>query len=546
MTPVEKKSRSAHETRAVHSTITAAPMADDDGSLEELTCPITNEVFLDPVLCVGDGMTYERVAAERWFKAHASSPMTGAPLDVPAGVTLVDNHVVRKQAAALLERRPDLKPTGAWHARDAVDDGATAEEPTAAEEPSAPPLPSSLGAPASSSSRSTSDASAPPTESAILTGSHRGGLRAFTLTNRAYACPERDARWENAGVASGAAFVASSADGSLLMSGAQNSSAVSMWRPARHVGEPAPAPVTARLRDWSLCGAVDPRGEWCAAAGRGKKLELWRVSDPGVSDALSITAADAMEADGDAPWHKDFVTCMTNLGDGAKLVYGGDDWTLRAWDVGAKRGGAGVVVGECSAGVTSVVSTGDGNVTIAGTDDGETHAFDARAGPDPVFSTFRKATRDRVVDTLDVERHGRVTCVAVAEDGARWAASGTGEGVKLYEPRMSWRETVASGGDASGLRCTAMATTRGGATSPSRLAIATEDGTVAAFDVVASAASGLAIERKFTIQPQGAPRATSLCAFAPAPPGDTVVGPLGDAGGGAQPRARSWFRTLFG
>ena len=46
-----------HETRAVHSTIAAAPMADDDGSLEELTCPITNEVFLDPVLCVGDGMT---------------------------------------------------------------------------------------------------------------------------------------------------------------------------------------------------------------------------------------------------------------------------------------------------------------------------------------------------------------------------------------------------------------------------------------------------------------------------------------------------------
>ena len=433
-----------HE-RAVHSTIAAAPMADDDGSLEELTCPITNEVFLDPVLCVGDGMTYERVAAERWFKAHSTSPMTGEQLDVPGGVTLVDNHVVRKQAAALLERRPDLKPTGAWHARDAVDDGA------AAEEPSAPPLPSSLGAPASSSSRSTSDASAPPTESAILTGSHRGGLRAFTLTNRAYACPERDARWENAGVASGAAFVASAPT-------ARCSCPALKTRPRCPCGgrrarrRAAPAPVTARLRDWSLCGAVDPRGEWCAAAGRGKKLELWRVSipeGPGVS-AVSITAADAAEADGDAPWHKDFVTCMTNLGDGAKLVYGGDDWTLRAWDVGAKRGGAGVVVGECSAGVTSVVSTGDGNVTIAGTDDGETHAFDARAGPEPVFSTFRKATRDRVVDTLDVERHGRVTCVAVAEDGARWAASGTGEGVKLYEPRMSWRETFASGGDASG------------------------------------------------------------------------------------------------
>ena len=535
-----------HETRAVHSTIAAAPMADDDGSLEELTCPITNEVFLDPVLCVGDGMTYERVAAERWFKAHSTSPMTGEQLDVPGGVTLVDNHVVRKQAAALLERRPDLKPIGMWHAGDAVDDGA------AAEEPSAPPLSSSsFGEPAASSSShlSSSDAFAPPTsQSAILTGSHRGGMRAFTLTNRAYACPERDARWENVGVASGAAFVAASADGSLLMSGAQNSSAVSMWRPARHVGEPTPAPVTARLRDWSLCGAVDPRGEWCAAAGRGKKLELWRVSipeGPGVS-AVSITAADAAEADGDAPWHKDFVTCMTNLGfDGAKLVYGGDDWRLRTWDIGAKRGGAGGVVGECSAGVTSVVSSKDGNVIVAGTDDGETHAFDTRAGPDPVFSTFKNLTRDRVVDTLDVaQRHGPVTCIAVAEDGRLWAASGAGEGVKLYEPRMSWRETVcADGGDASvGLRCTAMAPLRG--VSPSCLAIATEDGTVAAFDV-ASAASGLTIERKFTIQPPGAPKVTSLCAFAPTPLAPAVR-PGANTGGGGQPRARSWFRTIFG
>ena len=125
-----------------------------------------------------------------------------------------------------------------------------------------------------------------------------------------------------------------------------------------------------------------------------------------------------MNADGDAPWHKDFVTCMTNLGgDGAKLVYGGDDWTLRVWDIGAKRGGAGVVVGRCSAGVTSVSTSRDGNFMIAGTDDGETHAFDVRAGSDPVFSTSRNMTRGRVVDTLDAERHGRVTCVAVADDG---------------------------------------------------------------------------------------------------------------------------------
>ena len=528
----------------------AAPMVgDDDGDgLEELTCPITNEVFLDPVLCVGDGMTYERVAATRWFSSHSTSPMTGERLDVPSGVTLVDNHVVRKQAAALLERRPDLTPSGMWHAGP---DAAPNDGAEGAETPSAPPLSSSFDSRASSSvqvSRPPSeDASAPPTElsSAILTGSHRGGMRAFTLTNRTYPCPERDGRWENVGVASGATFVASSADGSLLMSGASNSSSVSMWRPPRHVGEPSPAPCTARLRDWSLCGAVDPRGEWCAAAGRGKKLELWRVSipDPGVT-SIAITAAETMNADGDAPWHKDFVTCMTNLGgDGAKLVYGGDDWTLRVWDIGAKRGGAGVVVGRCSAGVTSVATSTDGNFIIAGTDDGETHAFDVRAGSDPVFSTSRNMTRGRVVDTLDAERHGRVTCVAVADDGATWAASGSGDGIKLYDPKMSWRETVYSdtSGDAGGLlRCTAMAPLRG-VSSGGCLAIATEDGTVAAFDV----RDGGWMERKFTVQPPGSPRVTSLCAFAPVPLVPAVRLGAG-AGGGGQPRARTWFSSLFG
>ena len=181
---------------------------------------------------------------------------------------------------------------------------------------------------------------------------------------------------------------------------------------------------------------------------------------------------------------------------------------------------------------------------IAGTDDGETHAFDVRAGSDPVFSTSRNMTRGRVVDTLDAERHGRVTCVAVADDGATWAASGSGDGIKLYDPKMSWRETVCSdtSGDANGglLRCTAMAPLRG-VSSGGCLAIATEDGTVAAFDV----RDGGWMERKFTVQPPGSPRVTSLCAFAPVPL-VPAVRPGAGAGGGGQPRARTWFSSLFG
>ena len=59
---------------------------------------------------------------------------------------------------------------------------------------------------------------------------------------------------------------------------------------------------------------------------------------------------------------------------------------------------------------------------------------------------------------------------------------------------------------------TAMAPLRG-VSSGGCLAIATEDGTVAAFDV----RDGGWMERKFTVQPPGSPRVTSLCAFAPVP-----------------------------
>ena len=46
-----------------------------------LVCPITSELFRDPVLCIGDGYTYERVAAEKWFAdGKTTSPMTGAEL----------------------------------------------------------------------------------------------------------------------------------------------------------------------------------------------------------------------------------------------------------------------------------------------------------------------------------------------------------------------------------------------------------------------------------------------------------------------------------
>eukprot|EP00756_Hemistasia_phaeocysticola_P033112 Hpha_TRINITY_DN16448_c3_g3::TRINITY_DN16448_c3_g3_i1::g.159643::m.159643 len=63
---------------------------------KHLMCPITNELFRDPVLCNGDGHTYERAAIEKWLATgNRKSPMTGVEMDV---VTLVPNFQARAQA----------------------------------------------------------------------------------------------------------------------------------------------------------------------------------------------------------------------------------------------------------------------------------------------------------------------------------------------------------------------------------------------------------------------------------------------------------------
>ena len=63
---------------------------DDDG----LICPITHEVFRDPVLAE-DGRLYEREAITRWINEHGTSPFTRQVLDVNR---LQPDDVVRKKA----------------------------------------------------------------------------------------------------------------------------------------------------------------------------------------------------------------------------------------------------------------------------------------------------------------------------------------------------------------------------------------------------------------------------------------------------------------
>ena len=64
---------------------------------DDLICPITNEIFYDPVLAL-DGITYEREAIETWFIENETSPVTRekiGKLVIPSKLikNLVDNMI---------------------------------------------------------------------------------------------------------------------------------------------------------------------------------------------------------------------------------------------------------------------------------------------------------------------------------------------------------------------------------------------------------------------------------------------------------------------
>merc|ERR1711988_1822359 len=68
-----------------------------EGIHKDITCPITFERFVDPVVA-SDGRTYERAAIERWFATGSTvSPITGAPLNHR---TLVPCHKIKAIANA--------------------------------------------------------------------------------------------------------------------------------------------------------------------------------------------------------------------------------------------------------------------------------------------------------------------------------------------------------------------------------------------------------------------------------------------------------------
>jgi len=71
---------------------------------ENFLCPITQEIFKDPVVAA-DGHTYERSALERWFKNHNLSPLTGTELNTKV---TYNNYTLRSIIQDGYKRAPTI------------------------------------------------------------------------------------------------------------------------------------------------------------------------------------------------------------------------------------------------------------------------------------------------------------------------------------------------------------------------------------------------------------------------------------------------------
>ncbi len=78
---------------------------DHEYSHEELRCPITHEIFLDPVVCE-DGFVYERYAIENWFKKRLTSPLTNREI---VNTNTFPVFYVKKMIDDILAKDPQLK-----------------------------------------------------------------------------------------------------------------------------------------------------------------------------------------------------------------------------------------------------------------------------------------------------------------------------------------------------------------------------------------------------------------------------------------------------
>ena len=96
----------------------SAPEADLVVEPDVLICPITRNMFRDPVVVVDSGHTYERSAIVSHFRCNGTKdPLTGLALRSARVMTI---WTVRQIVQDWLDKHPDVTPDG-WDSRELLE-----------------------------------------------------------------------------------------------------------------------------------------------------------------------------------------------------------------------------------------------------------------------------------------------------------------------------------------------------------------------------------------------------------------------------------------
>jgi len=338
---------------------------------------------------VGDGQTYERQAAERWFAAgNATSPLSGAHLVPGLGTSLVGNVAVKRAVDELLLRHPHLARFQYSGNEEGNASTVSSQQP--------PPQPGTFEAPPAG----------PPT---VILGTLNSGI--FLTNGPTWGpCASWRGNIHNKSTFK-PAFLSASASGEVVLGGEPMSKSIQVWGQTSN--------MQLLMPDWALCGAVAPDGSWVAASGRGMTLHIWKLqrsqAAPGTETVLE--------------GHTDFVRCMACCDNtGTRIVSGGDDWQVRIWDLGNQRF---VTLEETTSPVTVCAATqnNDGSTVLVGTSEGSLHVYDRRASTH--IATIPEAH----------ESSGIVS--GVLDPDGEWAVStDTSGNVRVWESRAGWKKEL--------------------------------------------------------------------------------------------------------
>lgn len=74
-----------------------------DDLISALSCPLSGEIMVDPVILASSGVSYERVAIEVWILEHATDPASGQRL---LDTRLIKNPCLKALIDAVIANSP--------------------------------------------------------------------------------------------------------------------------------------------------------------------------------------------------------------------------------------------------------------------------------------------------------------------------------------------------------------------------------------------------------------------------------------------------------